>query len=89
MLKPTKADVKALKAALTKAELKAIDHIGLHRKTLTRVGPRRPVSKRTFNSLRRKGLVMWLDEKKQIVMLTYPGERVFTTLHPYSKYRIK
>lgn len=74
---------------LSKAELEAIDYIGRHRKTYTRVGRGKPISTRMFNKLRKKHLVMWLDEDRRIVMLTYIGELVFTQLHPYSKYRIK
>lgn len=78
-----------MKTGLSKAELAAIEHIGSHRKTHTKVGAGRPVSTRTFNALARKRLVMWLDEKKTIAMLTYNGERLWTQLHPTSKYRIK
>lgn len=74
---------------LTKAELAAIEHIGSHRKTHTKVGSGRPVSTRTFNSLERKKLVMWMSEEKQICMLTYNGERLWSSLHPSSKYRVK
>jgi hypothetical protein len=72
---------------LTKAMIKAIDHIGTHRKTKTKVG--RDISAVTANRLFRAKLIMWLDQDKKLVMLTYNGEREFTKLHPYSKYRIK
>jgi len=71
---------------MTKTMIRAISYIGLHRKTKTKVG--RDISVITANRLFRAKLIMWLDEKKKLVMLTYNGERVFTTLHPYSKYRI-
>ena len=78
-----------MKTNLSKAELAAIEYIGSHRKSDVKVGTGRPVSARTFNSLKKKLLVMWLSEDKQIVMLTYNGERLWTRLHPTSKYRIK
>lgn len=74
---------------LSKAELAAIEYIGSHRKTDVKVGAGRPVSARTFNSLKKKLLVMWVSETKKTVMLTYNGERLWTRLHPSSKYRIK
>lgn len=72
---------------MTKAMIAAIDFIGRHRKTKTKVG--RDISVVTANRLFRAKCIMWLDEKRRLVMLTYNGERVFTKLHPYSKYRIK
>jgi hypothetical protein len=79
------------KKYLTKAELAAIDQIGLHRKTDTLVG--KHISKRIYNQLKTKHLIMDMFKspkmKYQRVMLTARGEEVFTALHPYSKYRIK
>ena len=72
---------------MTKTMLKAIDYIGSHRKTRTKVG--RDISAITANRLFKDKMIMWLDEKKKLVMLTYNGEREFTKMHPYSKYRIK
>lgn len=72
---------------MTKTMLKAISFIGLHRKTKTKVG--RDISTITANRLFKAKMIMWLDEDKKLVMLTYNGEREFTKLHPYSKYRIK
>jgi hypothetical protein len=77
------------KPGLTKAELAAIEYIGSHRKSDVKVGAGRPVSTRTFNTLQRKRLVMWLSETKQICMLTANGELEWTRLHPSSKYRLK
>lgn len=77
------------KTGLTKAELAAIEYIGSHRKTHTKVGIGRPVSTRIFNSLQQKRLVMWLDESKKIAMFTYNGEKLWSKLHPTSKYRVK
>jgi hypothetical protein len=73
---------------LTKAELAAIEYIGRHRKTDVKVGTGKPISSRIFNQLQRKRLVMWMDEKRSVAMLTANGERVWTKLHPTSKYRI-
>lgn len=78
-----------MKTGLSKAELAAIEYIGSHRKTAVKVGAGRPVSVRTFNSLARKLLVMYSSESKQTAMLTYNGERLWSKLHPTSKYRIK
>ena len=72
----------------TKAEIAAIEYIGSHRKTDVKVGTGKPISTRIFNQLQRKRLVMWLSEDKKIVMLTANGERVWTQLHPTSKYRL-
>lgn len=72
---------------ITRAMTKAIDYIGRHRKTKTKVG--RDISAVTANRLFDAHLIMWLDEKRKLVMLTYPGERLFTKMHPYSKYKIK
>lgn len=72
----------------TRAEIAAIEYIGLHRKTAVKVGTGKPISTRIFNQLQRKRLVMWLDEKKSICMLTAGGEMIWTRLHPTSKYRI-
>jgi hypothetical protein len=69
----------------SRAELRAIDYIGNHRKTHARVGKGKPISTRIFNQLRRKGLVMWLEDGKTC-MLTYPGELVWSKMHPFSKY---
>ena len=74
---------------LTKAELAAIEYIGSHRKTGTKVGTGKPVSTRTFNSLARKRLVMWLSEERKTVMLTYLGEKEWSKLHPSSKYVLR
>lgn len=74
---------------LTPAQTAALDYIGNHRKTDVKVGPGKPISQRMFNTLEKKRLVMWLNESKKTVMLTYPGERMWTKLHPTSKYRIK
>lgn len=76
-------------ARLTRAEIAAIEYLGSHRKTDVKVGTGKPISKRIFNQLQLKRLVMWLDEKKQIAMLTYNGEREWTRLHPTSKYKVK
>lgn len=78
---------RSVKRALTKVQLEAIEIIGSHRKTHVKVG--RQISLKTFNSLKRKGLVMWLSEDERTVMLTYPGERVWTALHPHSKWRVR
>jgi len=80
--------LKTLRRGLSKTELAAIEYIGSHRKTDVKVGRGKPVSTRIFNQLKRKHLVMWMDEKRKIVMLTYMGEREWTKLHPNSKYRI-
>jgi len=74
---------------LTDAETKALDTIGRHRKTKLKVGQGKPISTRMFNQLKRKGLVMWMDQQQTCVMLTAPGERLWTKLHPTSKYRLK
>lgn len=73
--------------ALTRTELKALDYIGRHRKS--DVKPHRKscrVSMRTANRLVLYHYCMWNDDS---IMLTYRGERLFTALHPYSKWRIK
>jgi hypothetical protein len=72
----------------TRAEIAAIEYIGSHRKSDVKVGTGKPISTRTFNSLAKKRLVMWISEDKKTVMLTANGERVWTQLHPNSKYRI-
>lgn len=74
---------------LTKDQLNAIDKIGRSRRSRMKIGKGKPISTRMFNTLKKKGLVMWLDEAKKEIMLTYPGERIFTKLHPTSKYKIK
>lgn len=74
---------------LTKAEIAAIEYLGSHRKSRVKVGTGKPISTRIFNQLERKGAVMWLDEGRKIAMLTYGGERVWTQLHPTSKYKIR
>ena len=71
---------------MTKAMLQAIDYIGRHRKTKTKVG--RDISVVTANRLLKARLIMWLNKEKKTVMLTLAGELVFTGLHPNSKYRI-
>lgn len=74
---------------LTKTMLEAIDHIGRHRKTGVILRRKScSVSVRTANKLIHLGYVMWIEENRSI-MLTYKGERVFTALHPTSKWRIK
>lgn len=70
--------------SLTKAQKEAIDFIGNHRKTDVRIG--KHISVRMFNILQKKGLVMRLGK---CCILTYPGERVWTLMHPHSKYAIK
>lgn len=74
---------------LTRAEIAAIEYLGSHRKSDVKVGTGKPISTRTFNQLQHKGCVMWIDEQKHIAMLTYNGERVWTRLHPTSKYKIR
>lgn len=71
---------------MTKTMKAAIDHIGTHRKTKTKVG--KDISAITANRLFKAKMIMWLDEDKKLVMLTYNGEREFTKMHPYSKYRV-
>lgn len=71
---------------MTKAMIAAIDFIGRHRKTKTKVG--RDISVVTANRLLKSGHIMWQNREKKTVMLTYRGELVFTGLHPNSKYRI-
>lgn len=73
---------------LSKAEREAVDYIGRHRKTKVSVGKGRAISTRMFNQLKRKGLVMWANQDRTHAMLTAPGERVWTKMHPTSKYRI-
>lgn len=77
--------------SLSPAERRAIEYIGSHRtgKNPARVGKGRPISTRTFNCLKSKGLVMWASESKKEAMLTYPGERVWSYLHPHSKYKVR
>lgn len=89
MTKPHKnAYGEQLKRQLTPAQRQAISTIGRHRKTFARYGKGKDISTRMFNTLKAKRLVMVVDEHKKTVMLTYPGECVFTALHPYSKYAI-
>lgn len=77
-----------LQFGLTTHQLAAIDRIGRRRRTSARVGQGKQVSAIMFNRLKKMHLVMWLDEAKKECMLTAQGERVFTRLHPRSKYRI-
>lgn len=73
----------------TKAEVEAIEYLGSHRKSDVKVGVGKPISARTFNSLKRKNAVMWMSEARKIAMLTYGGELLWTKLHPASKYKIR
>jgi hypothetical protein len=88
----SKAEIKR-RYRLTDTDLQAIEHVGRHRKTTTY--PHRkscPVSVRTTNKLMKRGYIMTCgsgDDIKSGVMLTYPGERIFTALFPYSKWKIK
>lgn len=70
---------------LTRTQRAAITHIGRHRRTSPKVGKGQPVSRLMVNKLMRMGLVMKVSDH---FMLTYLGERVFTKLHPHSKYKI-
>lgn len=71
---------------LTKAQQKALDAIGSHRKTNCPIGNGKRVSTRTYNALVKKGLAMGLEYGAP--MLTSKGEYLYTALHPNSKYRI-
>lgn len=71
---------------LTPAMLKAIDYIGRHRKT--DVKPRRKacaISIYMANKLVKYHFAMWWGDT---LMLTVRGERIFTALHPHSKWAI-
>ena len=70
---------------LTKAQRDAIDLIGRRRKSDVRIG--KDISAVTANRLIAMRLVMKIGEKS--LMLTYNGERIWSELHPNSKYRIK
>lgn len=72
---------------LTRAEQAAIELLGRRRKSHTKYGQGREISTRLFNQLQRKGLLMEIGTSGYI-MLTYSGEKVWTQLHPNSKYRI-
>lgn len=75
---------------LTQSDLQAIDYVGRHRKT--HVYPHRkscPLSVRTMNKLIKRGYFMPIDDVIDWAMLTYQGEKVFTALYPYSKWRIQ
>lgn len=73
---------------LTPAERRAIECLGRRRKSDVKVGRNRPISRRIFNQLQQKKLVMWLDKQRCIAMLTANGEREWARMHPHSKYRI-
>lgn len=75
---------------LTKTMIKAIDYIGRHRKTS--VNPRLKscgLSMRTANKLVYYHYAMWSYRDQGNLILTLKGERVFTALHPTSKWSIK
>lgn len=72
---------------LTQAQRAALDYIGRHRKTTPKIGAGTPCSDYMLRRLKRLGLVMMIDPKTP--MLTYPGERYFTKMHPHSKFAIK
>lgn len=72
---------------LSKAEQKALDAIGNHRKTKCPIGKGKRVSTRTYNSLVKRELVMPQWDGKPHPMLTLRGEMMWTALHPTSKYR--
>lgn len=81
----SKADIGRM-TKLTNTDLAAISYIGRHRKSKTY--PHRkscPVSVRTANKLIKRGYVM---RNGKSIILTYNGERAFTLLHPYSKWKI-
>lgn len=64
----------------------AIDYIGSHRKTGTKPHLKScPLAMTMAKQLVKSHLAMWNGDR---IMLTYNGERVFTRLHPHSKYRI-
>lgn len=74
---------------LTKAMLKAIDYIGRHRKS--DVIPSRkscPLSMYMANKLVKYHYAMW-RAGGCVLMLTYKGERLFSALHPNSKWKIE
>lgn len=68
---------------LTKTQQEALDLIGRRRKTKVIIG--KDISARTFNKLEKMGLAMRYGDN--YAMLTYRGERVWTAVHPNSKYR--
>ncbi len=72
---------------LTKAQRDAIDLIGRRRKSDVRIG--KDISAVTANRLIAMRLVMTIGKEQKSLMLTYNGERIWTALHPNSKYRIK
>lgn len=77
---------------LTRAQLEAINLIGRRRKAGVKIGQAsRPgqISPAMFRKLESFGLVMRLSPGSKDIILTYPGEKVFTELHPRSKYRVK
>lgn len=71
---------------LTQSQRAALDYIGRHRKTNPKIGTGTPCTEYMFNRLKKLGLVRKVGDA---VMLTYPGERQFTKIHPYSKWRVK
>lgn len=77
---------------LTRAQIEALDRIGRRRKAGVKIGSRPGpgwLSPSMFRKLESLGLVMMQSESQKLVMLTYPGEKLFTELHPHSKYRVK
>lgn len=76
-----------------KAVVDAVDYLGRSRRTKSY--PHRadcPISVRTANKMIRLRLAMVGSHNrhgKPWIMLTYNGERLYTALHPHSKYAIK
>jgi hypothetical protein len=71
---------------LSPAQLAAVEKIGRRRRSCVRVP--QDVSWVTARSLKRRGLVMLYSYPPR-VMFTYQGERLWTQLHPTSKYKVK
>lgn len=69
---------------LTQSQRAAIDYIGRCRGKQVKIGPR--LSEYMLRKLKRMGLVM---QYADVIMLTYPGERQYTKMHPTSRYRVR
>lgn len=73
------------KSWMTPAIRDAIEKIGRRRKK-NRVKAGKDISWKTFKRLQQYRLVMLYGD--DCVMFTYNGERIWSELHPNSKYRI-
>lgn len=71
---------------LSPAQLAAVEKIG--RRRYSGVHVPRDVSWVTARSLERRRLIMFYGHPSKI-MFTFNGERLWTQLHPTSKYKVK